>query len=62
MGTLGALQLRRILRAVGLSTDGLRAELAARVREVVSSGDLASFVKERRAIPSQQQSFECGKS
>ena len=55
---LGTLQLRRVLRAVGLPTDGLQELLAKRMREAVATGRLASFVEEQRAIP--RESFQCG--
>lgn len=60
VSTLGTLQLRRVLRAVELPTDGLHAELAERVREAVASGRLASFAKQKRVSPS--GSFQCGES
>lgn len=49
---LGVLQLRRIVRALGLPTTGLRPELARRVREARASGVLLRFVQaEQQAVP-----------
>lgn len=60
MSALGILQLRRILRALGLLTIGTQqAVLAERLRAAVSSGVVESFVREARAVPS--ESFQCGK-
>lgn len=53
ISSLGVLQLRCLLRALGLPTDGLRSTLARRVREARASGALVRFVEEeKRAAPS----------
>lgn len=65
VGALGTLQLRRLLRAVGLLSEDLARErsqetLADKVREAIATGRFASYVEEQRLIP--KDSFQCGES
>lgn len=58
--SLGVLQLRCILRALGLPTDGLRSALAQRVREARASGLLLRFVEEKKRAAASSGSPQCG--
>lgn len=58
VGALGTLQLRLVLRALGVSTTGMKKVLTERLREAVSSGRVQAFVAEGRST--QPESFQCG--
>lgn len=52
VGAMGVLQLRRVLRAIGLPTVGIQqAVLADRLREALRSGRLDAFAAEARFAP-----------
>lgn len=52
VGAMGVLQLRRVLRAIGLPTIGTQqVVLAERLREGMRSGRLESFAAEARFTP-----------
>ncbi|CAM9287776.1 unnamed protein product, partial [Choristocarpus tenellus] len=55
--TLGLLQLRRLLRAIGEPTVGLKPVLIARLGEAVSNGLVHSYVEKMKAVSS--NSFKC---
>ena len=60
VGLLGVLQLRRVLRALGMPTEGNQAQLADRLRGALASGRLSNFAKEKRAANSPESSSKCG--
>lgn len=66
VAALSVLQLRRLLRALGLETAGLRAELEQRVRRARASGLLLRFAEGQKraapaaAAPSGSGSVQCG--
>lgn len=60
MSLLGVLQLRRVARALGLPTTGLRPELAQRAREARASGALLRFVQEEKQAVPVAPSESCG--
>lgn len=57
---LGVLQLRRVLRALGLPTAGSQAQQADRLREALASGRVNHFAKEKRAAACSSGSAQCG--
>ena len=65
VATLGTLQLRRLLRAVGLLTEDLARErlqerLVEKVREAIAAGRFAAYIEKQRVVP--KDSFQCGES
>lgn len=57
---LGVLQLRRVLRALGLQTAGSQAQLADRLREALVSGSVSRFAREKRAAACSTEPSQCG--
>ena len=60
MGSLGVLQLRRVLRALGMPTEGNQAQLADRLRGALASGRLSNFAKEKKRAAASPDSSQCG--
>lgn len=55
---MSVLQLRRLLRAVGQPTAGMKPALAARLEDAVSSGALKDFVDNTKTEP--RAAVKCG--